>query len=1763
MNDIVRGIRRKYPEYNDLTDDQLTLAAGTKDPSLLQDADFRADFERVTGGSETPGKLATLGREAVAGVVPSAAAGGGAVAAGALAGTLGAGPIGTALGALAGGFVGGLIGDKTQSAVLDEYAPEFQEARRAGAEANPWSAMGGTVISAAPSFVVSPGSALSKLGKVARGVATRSEALEAMAPIALGTVTGAGVPVILEGRAPTMPEIVGGAAQAVIFGEPRFGAKGRAAAAAAEKLTPENIAKDDAETRAVVGKKEPASEIPPPDSASATEAAAAARQQELVKAADFWASMDTADPRVEQLVRDNFNLNDAEMAVVRADLGVAIQRVKARSIAQEERDASYEAARQRMMPEARGDKGEWSARDYESELSRVSPDEENMGRLMVGPPRGETDIVLSSSRAVSPEGEVVPRQPGPFPQTDETAIPIIERQRVARAQLPDAPVSRMPELQPPVADTTPTARGGLMEGISPEQEAMRAARGIVPPAELPVGVKIPKKNALSKLWERFDGSDENMTARDLANEVEALENIPSSVRKPLAKYRAAMKEDFEQMAGRGDVEPFENAFVDAVKRASKTGDVVPSGKSANPTRPTVDTSAILSAPDQETALTVAGKMIREATTEIDLAAIQKAIKARNNEATSSRTNPVAAAEAEVAKPVSNKTPEWEQMPSVTPGGKQHFYTLKNPSGNGYFKVVWNRKQGKWQAKSPHDITLGEFASDSDGRLFVNDVVKKQISQSGQSQKPSLTIPKDASFARIQTPDGGDMVVSAKDIPTLLKDGAVNPATDTITFGNKRAKGGEFVPLEAPTPKATDATRAAIADAKARVKKAVEKSQRMGATADPKEIAKTQAEFYHALYDLATNYIKLGVQTAAEFAKQIGMELNAALQRAFDDAKTGKRNPPSAVETSVPESLRSGTTRQHAVAENVSKGRAEAGEQVRAAVAEMPDYWQSSNSLKRQAAQAMTPEELVAVPSGDAMYFPAKAELAKRLDRDGKHEQANAAWRALAEEARAMGQQTAYLKELYSDPFYYIQRISRSLMEAGFDPLTVEKKTALKTLADAAKKAEAEYDAATEKFAKNKTDENYRAAEKAQKASEEADLALQSKTAAMLPRSAWGTLKAILQGNLIAPISQVANVTGNVTFTPFRSAARGASTVVDYLDAFLTGRNRQLSALTPAEAAGNLIKATPEAAKKAVSIAKEGSGRTVKGEERQGLHPVEAWRDMALHAAEAPTVNGKLTMGQKADIWLQRTFGMTAEPMLRTLAAMDVMAREPAWRNIVSREAKVRVVDGKTFPMTATEAAQAVKFPEVFFAPDVVKRMRADADAAVFQRESQTIRMINSWMHKQGPFADFAYATIAPYKLTPWNIIGEIFSYNPVVATATMFGHGAKSRVIAAKAAKNKALGNEREAGAQQALADTHRRNAKIAAGKMVVGSIMSGAAWYLYKKGILSPSYDASDEAIKTRIQAGDILPPNHLNISALGRLLDGGDAMPKKGDTTVDVFRAGGLAGAFMYMAANIGRDMERSRDVDGEKILWSLAQDSTLEMGRYGINQSFLKGVAGVLEAFREGRADQVVSNWINGVISIPLPNTLAAVSRATRPYKPDTKADGFSQKFANAVANRLGGAMGMDSYMPLKRDVWGRPMEETPAGRNAFAYHMADVFKFQQASDSPLDMEVYRLARKTGSTEAIPSIPKPELAIRGKLYTLDRNEFSQLAAHVGEERRRVAELMVTNPNFHTAQDAVKLRLLQRAYDVGERIGRAKFMRELGKPTNLKPAREGFTPS
>lgn len=869
-----------------------------------------------------------------------------------------------------------------------------------------------------------------------------------------------------------------------------------------------------------------------------------------------------------------------------------------------------------------------------------------------------------------------------------------------------------------------------------------------------------------------------------------------------------------------------------------------------------------------------------------------------------------------------------------------------------------------------------------------------------------------------------------------------------------------------------------------------------------------------------DFKKWGDEMILEYGDEVQPHLNAV----WNQSKALNEAPPSVPPVTPPGEVLAEVPGEGQKMRKLSERGTEAESvpaEVQKQIAEAPQSFYTPQSMAevQGRVKGMSDAELAIVPESSDIFTAAHLERADRLFTQGKNAEGYQVFQDLSEKLTRLGQVINQAKMLNSlRPEHVVTVVNESLKQAKRDPLKPEQAAKIEGAAKARIESQRAQETATDAWVKDPTDANAVKAEKALDAANKAALEEQRQVHKFQNKSMASLLKAILQGNLLTPISQVANVVGNMSFLPFRAGTRAGAATIDMIDSALRNRPRQVSVGGTVETAAGLIKGI----KQIPGILARGSGDVIKGEQRVGIQPIRAWIKQFSKNPEAPTVGGKIPFQDRVKLVIEGTLGVPAEIMLRGLGAGDVAFREAARARLISEQS--RLVD-----VPKNQRSMAQKFPELFFDKETLARIENETRGAIFQRHSPTIDRIISWSKSKGEAFDLFMATIAPYKLTPWNIVGEILSYNPAIAMG--------------KTAIEAKRGNIRAA--------------EMNAGKMVVGSMLAGSGWYLYQKGLIGPSMDKRNEQQKARVLAGQVLPPNHINISGLKRAMQGEDSAFKPGDETRDIFRAGGLAGSMWYMMGNIGRDMETKPETDN--AITSLIQNSTLEQARFGLNQSFLKGVIGLLDAVRDGEADNYLQSYAGTVLSIPLPNTLSALSRAERKYKVDSKADGFVNQLSNVLKTRLG-FTGMDDSMPLKRGLWGEPMPETPKGSNALLYHFFDITKGQQVTDDPVPLELYRLWRKTADTSIIPTPPDKTVTFNKQTFLVTPEQRSSLAELVGTSRREIVDKLVINPDWHKLPDEAKIDILKKAYDAGLKIGKAKLFQEFQGQLTPKPEKVGF---
>jgi hypothetical protein len=491
-------------------------------------------------------------------------------------------------------------------------------------------------------------------------------------------------------------------------------------------------------------------------------------------------------------------------------------------------------------------------------------------------------------------------------------------------------------------------------------------------------------------------------------------------------------------------------------------------------------------------------------------------------------------------------------------------------------------------------------------------------------------------------------------------------------------------------------------------------------------------------------------------------------------------------------------------------------------------------------------------------------------------------------------------------------------------------------------------------------------------------------------------------------------------------------------------------------------------------------------------------------------------------------------MFRGLSALDVPSREAARGRLVAEELKLmekrQQLPGK---LTGQMIRDAVRLPELFLSPEAIARIAHESAQTVFQEKNVVARyVLGAESQLPGPVR-FALRGVLPVVGIPIRLGALALEYSP----AGLFTH----------AARHALNGNSREA--------------KLSVSRAMLGTLAWTAGAYLYDKSLIGPPLDAADEQQKNRLAQGEFLPPNHLNVSGLERAFKGEPTEWRKGDRTVDLTYYGAILGGQVQLYAGIRRLMEKqpeseSRTEEAGQLLGAAVQSA----GSYLINQTFMEGTRDLLDAFRsERKFEEFTARYAGSLSDTVLPRQMDAIARATREYAREVKDDKLDQRIENMIVQRLGPFTQADDKLPFKRDLFGQPIRETPAGSNPWIYQVFDVGRSRVMPDEPLKLELYNLARRTGDVRALPTPPDANLRMNGVTYRLTAEQQSELAEEVGRRRLQIAERAMTQ-RFLGLPDEQKLAALATVWSYGAQAGNFQFFKRHRTDLEQKAPPRGF---
>ena len=660
---------------------------------------------------------------------------------------------------------------------------------------------------------------------------------------------------------------------------------------------------------------------------------------------------------------------------------------------------------------------------------------------------------------------------------------------------------------------------------------------------------------------------------------------------------------------------------------------------------------------------------------------------------------------------------------------------------------------------------------------------------------------------------------------------------------------------------------------------------------------------------------------------------------------------------------------------------------------------------------------------------------------------------------------------------------------------------------------------------------------------EVDVILNEQLAKINPADAADLFISMVQGSVMGPISIVRNVVGNAINYPLRELGDAGAAAIDATFSKDKNNSFNIRARTT-----DRIQAIERSLPSFVKTLLKGSNAMpyeVGTDSGNPLNFQRAWRRIAEDMAA-----GKVGSALSARNLTEATVGILPDIMLRLTQATDIPFKQAERARIIGEigrqkglsEAQIQIAmrDPKLAFVTDAEAQRGRKG----FSEDDLATIASESAKAVFQQDNKATKAvagINRFIKNElGSSGYVPYRLISLFQKTPINVAAEALQFTP--------------------------------AGALQDWSKMTPRERNIAVSRIAIGAMVTTAFGYLYHKGVITPNLDTPGETNKARelAKAGGVMPPGTINLSAVKRLVNGGKPDFQGGDTVVDLSSLG-TAGALGIMAGSALRQAERGRT--NEELATSVFKAVPQSGLNFVMEQQFLKGTSDFLKLLSQestSSMDRWIKNFAVTAASPVAPAILGSMRRAERDKLPviggqsfikDT-VDELNQRYA-ALGLAIPGAKDPNA-MPVRRDLWGDAVEQTPKGSNPWVYQFFNAWKARDIDADPLNTSIYSIWRRTADNSAIPSVPNPSLTWKQKTYDrMEPDQYDRYSELVGKYRRLFAEQEFMRPRFQQGGDERKLKLLQRAYDDGLLVAKKQFVRELtqsGQTLTPIAARRGF---
>jgi antitoxin component YwqK of YwqJK toxin-antitoxin module len=638
---------------------------------------------------------------------------------------------------------------------------------------------------------------------------------------------------------------------------------------------------------------------------------------------------------------------------------------------------------------------------------------------------------------------------------------------------------------------------------------------------------------------------------------------------------------------------------------------------------------------------------------------------------------------------------------------------------------------------------------------------------------------------------------------------------------------------------------------------------------------------------------------------------------------------------------------------------------------------------------------------------------------------------------------------------------------------------------------------------------------------------------MSNKSYTDTFGTLIRGNLLTPTSDIINITSNIVKAIFNvpinlvasgmsklSSTEGTMRGWDYYKygrkfGFKTGVKKGIDILKkgnqPETSQGLQIESGFNGFK---SFSEFFGGMFAKA---QGMSN----DDIAVQYGYSLNEAGKIPKKEKAIKFIEGTFGIPAETFFRLMSSVDAVFRNMAYYSALSEQAKL----------------SGLKDPK-----DIENFIMLNSDYSNTKADNEALRYVysnNSKAYKEiskvygsgegvlGKIRKLIMTGVLPFAKIPTNLILE---YIDIMVPEWAFGKAGyyETQILLKMNEISKTKNPQTKLKLESQKQDLARKRDEMV-GRGTVGLLLSFAGKWFAESGALSAGAAGEDKKRKDYIYRFE--RPNSINLSLLKRYVKGDTSdLWQEGDEIID-YRLFGVFGGILFASQSDKNEKqkEKRREITNQSVfsasadkIWNSSISETL---RYAVDQSFVKGLnqfLGALDPRQEGSGERFVSGLLTTLSTAVLPNSLAIFDKVNRNYIPEYDSpyedwDKIYYDFMAKVKERW--PFDDPNNIVAKVDAFGRPIRQTPVGRNAWFYNAFDVTKFSKGlyDDKDVNWErlVYTAVKKGDVIAAFPSNPSPVLKTRvgNQSYALTPEEYEKYAIAVGKARREIVNTFIQN--------------------------------------------------